>query len=302
MKSKWQYLATALILAAFAWFQVSGREKVETWIQLPVEMANQPQDLVVMEGLVNRIDVRVRGPRNIIRSVSPNDTAYFLDLSNLKLGRNLVVFDPRNIKLPGPIEVMEISPVRVELLVDRLAKRTLPVDLRWEADLPDDYEFKKAELTPEVVEIKGPESLVSQLESIPTDMVELDFETPHNWEGLVELDIPNGIETSVSRVQTRLFFGPVTMVVSMKIPVEVKVPAGLKVSGISPRKVGLIIEMPVFDAREKGYEDKIKAIAVLGGGLGPGRHEVEFKLDMPGQWTLIDVDPGLTVEIDVTKK
>jgi hypothetical protein len=86
LRANWQYLLLALVLAVFSWNLVSGRERVETRVEIPVETVNRPKDLVVSRGLVSRLEVRVRGPRGFIRSLDPSRLAYELDLSGLAPG------------------------------------------------------------------------------------------------------------------------------------------------------------------------------------------------------------------------
>jgi len=51
MKPNWQYLALALALSLFCWYLVTGREKVDTWMTMRVEMAGAPEGLYVSSRL-----------------------------------------------------------------------------------------------------------------------------------------------------------------------------------------------------------------------------------------------------------
>ena len=62
MFSNWQYRLLAVALALICWYLVTGREKVDVWVSLPVELVKgMPEDLTIRERPAEpSIDVRVR--------------------------------------------------------------------------------------------------------------------------------------------------------------------------------------------------------------------------------------------------
>ena len=60
----------ALVLAVILWFLVVGEERAEVGLTIPLELVNMPRDLIVVNNLTQGIDIRVNGPRSLIRSLS----------------------------------------------------------------------------------------------------------------------------------------------------------------------------------------------------------------------------------------
>jgi len=127
----WKDIAIALALAILTWYLLTGREKVEAWVDMSVEMTNAPEGLTIRKGLVSRIEVRVRGPKGLVRSLDRRKWTYSLDVSRLKVGENLVDIDRERIPLSMAYEVVEVKPSRLILTVDRVSKKEVPVIAEW---------------------------------------------------------------------------------------------------------------------------------------------------------------------------
>jgi YbbR domain-containing protein len=297
MKSNWQYLALAFALAVFTWYLVSGREKVDTWIEMPVEMVNAPQGYVVRQGMVNRIEVQVRGPRPMVRGIDMKNAIYPLNLTGLQTGVNVLEFDPVNIPLSRAIEVVEIVPPRVELLVDRVATKVLSVEAEYELQLHEDFELKQVTLKPETVTIRGPKTLVDPIEEIRTQPVRVEDDRPDTLEILTGLILPAEVEASPARVSLQLFFGEkmqekwVEAVVQLPELQERSVKA-------TPSKVRLLLEMPVSMTHEKHLSDEVQVLPEDMGGLEPGTHQLGFRVKIPAGSSLVRTEPE-TVEVRI---
>lgn len=298
MKSNWQYLLLAFILAVFSWHLVSGREKVDTWIQMPVEMVNVPQGYVVRQGMVNRIEVRIRGPRPMIRSIDMKNAFYPLNLSGLQLGVNILDFESANIPLSRAIEVMEIMPPRVELMVDRLVSRTVPVEADYEVQLHEDYELKRLVLNPDSVTLRGPQEVVDQVETLKTQPARVPEEKPTLWESPVGLVLPAEVEASPARVGLQMVFGEKTEEKTIQVPVRVPELEG-RVARVKPSKIQLVLEMPVSLARDKNIAEKFRVMPEDLGLFEPGTYQLGYRVTIPPATVLIKTEPELiTVTIE----
>ena len=78
--------ALSIILAVFLWFFISrgqGGEKMEISLGVPVELHNLPPEMEVVRGPVERVDVRMSGPRRVVSRVSQLGIYVPLDLKVL---------------------------------------------------------------------------------------------------------------------------------------------------------------------------------------------------------------------------
>lgn len=290
MKSNWQYLLLAFVLAVFSWYLVSGREKVDTWIQMPVEMVNAPQGYVVRQGLVSRIEVRVRGPRPMVRGIDMKNVYYPLNLSQLQPGLNVLDFDTAQIPLSRAIEVMEIVPPRVELLVDVLQSKSVVVEEEHEVQLHEDYELKWKTITPETVTIRGPQAVVEPIEVIRTQTIKVHGDRPQKWEVTTGLLLPGEVEATPPRVNVQLFFGE--KVEEKWVKAEVRIPEMKgRTAKVKPEAVRLLLEMPVSMAREKLSPEQFWVVPEELGLLEQGVHRLGYRVAIPPGSFLLQAEP-----------
>jgi YbbR domain-containing protein len=290
MRTNWQYLLLAFALAVFSWHLVSGREKVDTWIQVPVEIINSPQGYVVRQGMVNRIEVRIRGPRPMVRTIDMRNAFYPLDLADLQSGLNVLEFDTRNIALSRAIEVVEISPSRVELLVDRLMTKTVPVEMNVEVALHEDFELRRSTLRPPEVVIRGPQTILEEVSAVQTQVVKIEDQRPGLWDGAIGLVLPAEVEVQPARVNIQLDFGEKRTDLSSDVLVQFQPPTGMEVT-VQPAKVALLLQVPMSRFHDQSWLESVTVTTQPLGELAPGEHEVSYRVDLPSDIILVEGKP-----------
>ena len=122
-ESHWQtvkYILLSLLLAVGLWYVVIGSAQVEAQFDLRVDYRGLPEGLVVRDGMVNRISVRLRGPGELLRGLHSRDLAYTVDLSEVKKGANVLPLSVDSLTDLKSYEVVDVSPSRLVLEVDAL--------------------------------------------------------------------------------------------------------------------------------------------------------------------------------------
>ena len=76
----------SLVIATGLWYLVVGRDHVETQVELRVEYRGLPEGLIIREGMVNHISVRLRGSAELLRNLHSRDLVYTVDLSGVQRG------------------------------------------------------------------------------------------------------------------------------------------------------------------------------------------------------------------------
>lgn len=300
MKSNWQYLVLAFVLAIFSWHFVSGREKVDTWIQMPVEMVNAPQGYVVRQGMVSRIEVRVRGPRPMVRGIDMKNAVYPLNLAQLQPGLNVLDFEAGDIPLSRAIEVMEIVPPRVELVVDRLQSKVVPVQAHYEVQLDEDFELKQVLLKPDSITVRGPQEILDPVETVQTQKITVAEERPQIWEGVIGVVLPAEVEASPARVSAQLIFGEKVQEKWVEAIVQAPELEGRSVK-VSPGKVRLLLQMPVSMVREGDYGDALYVTLEDMKLLGTDRYQLGYRVSIPPGSMLMQAEPEL-LEVTISEK
>jgi hypothetical protein len=300
IKENWQYRAIALTLAIFSWYLVAGREKVQTWIEVPVELINLPQDLIIQQGLANRIEVLIRGTRGSVRSIKERQLAYTLNLSGLKRGENEIAFQSQFLPLPGAVEVIEIRPQRLSLSVDRRGTKQLPVKPVWKGQIDPDWEIVRTVTQPLVATVRGPEALIQGLTYVPTRTFEIELDESGTWQGNIPLSVDPTLESDPAQVVTRVFFKPKTNDLWVKIPLQVRGMDRARVD-LPDASVRLHLEVPLYLLKRENWRDEIKAQLNIRRELQPGTHELVPEIVLP-KWTqLLKMAPE-KVQVTVSAK
>lgn len=256
MWNNWQYRALALLLALMCWYVVSGQEKVETWLDVPLEFVNLPGQMEITSGMVNKIQVRIRGTSNQVRSMNVSRLAYKLDLGRIQPGSNVIPLVPEGMAVTSAVEVVEISPSRLDLVADVVVSKNVPVRLDWERPPVEDVEFKNATLLPSQIIITGFASALEAVESVPTVRIQVPAEGTLSSSGRARLVLPKDVRSTASSVSYEIEFGLITQEIWVKLHLEpVEHQAFTYV--YDPKSVRVRLEVPVRLLKDKDWRESL---------------------------------------------
>lgn len=297
----WQTILLSVGLAIFTWFLVTGREVVETWMDMPVVMANPPEGLIIEDGLVDKIQVRLRGPKGLVDNLATQNPTYSIDVSKLKIGEQVVDIESSKIPLPTTYEIIEVKPNRLKLKVDRRISKKIPVEASWAGNLNADYQLHEVVVAPDLVVVRGPETVLRKISKARVTMKE-DFpeDVPRSWAEDVGLELAEEIEASPGQVRVEAFFGPKTRQIWVKLPLEVQAPEGYK-AAVAQDFVRLLIEGPISLFRNNEYRKDMTANLVFGQEMAPGKFDLEYEVMLPDGCRLEKKNPE-TVKTTLKKK
>ena len=297
----WQTIILSIALAVFTWFLVTGREVVETWVDMPLVMTNPPEGLIIEDGLVDKIQVRLRGPKGLVGNLSSQNLTYTLDVGKLKIGEQTVEIQTSRIPLPSTYEIIEVKPNRLKLLVDRRVSKKISVEAAWAGDINSDFTLREIAASPDMVDIRGPETLIRKIAKTRVVMEE-DFpeEVPGSWAKDVALELPEEVEASPAQVHVEAFFGPKMDQIWVKVPLEVNPPEGFKAS-VAQEYVRIQIEGPVFLFRDNEFRKDISASLLFNRNAASGTRELEYGVVLPEGCRLEKKNPE-TVTVTLKKK
>jgi hypothetical protein len=257
MWNNWQYRVLAILLALACWYVVSGQEKVETWLEVPLEFVNLPPQMEITSGLVSKLQVRIRGTSNQVRSLNVGRLAYKLDLGKINVGTNVIPLVPESMTITSAVEVVEVNPTRLELVADVVISKTVPVQLDWSGLPGDDVQFKNATVFPEKVTITGFASALEPVDSVSTEVIEVQPGEGLSFSGRSRLLMPRDVRTPVSSVSYELQFGFTTQEIWVKMNLEpVRYPSFSY--SFDPAFVRIRLEMPVRLLKDKDWRDTLQ--------------------------------------------
>jgi YbbR domain-containing protein len=286
----------SILLAVALWFAVSGEERIETTLNMAVEMVNLQPNLMVTSEVPPTIQVRVMGPRSIVSSLSQTRQTETLDLAGYKGGRHTFYLGPNSFALPRGVQIIRIQPNPINLTLASTMTRTLPIKPILEDNPPEGYEVISAKTKPAQVTVKGPHSELAELNFIPTLPIELSH-LNENTIIVTDLDFKNlhlSLKDPVP-ILADIQIGPKSLTRTFSgVPVLSEPPS----ARIAPAQVTLTIKGPWPQVQSLKAED-LKA-RVDTQNLSPGRHRVNFSVELPGGLSLVRSKPTI-VTVTVAK-
>lgn len=86
-KGNWRYFLVAFLLALGLWYTLNAREQIERVVEVRLDYKGLPTGLIVTGGQLNKVSVRLRGPQELLRSMTNREISYTMDLSGRDAGQ-----------------------------------------------------------------------------------------------------------------------------------------------------------------------------------------------------------------------
>lgn len=174
LSENWILKIISLVFAVVLWFFVMGEQKQEVGFSVPLRLVNIPDGLMLANEVPNLIDVRISGPRTLLMNLSPQDIGISVDLGDLKPGLTSFKRLDERLNIPSALRVTRLSPSFVDVKLERVREKTIPIKVVTEGDLPEGYTLVKIEYTPKNLVITGAESELKRINEVSTEAVSLD--------------------------------------------------------------------------------------------------------------------------------
>ncbi len=171
--NNWHLKLLSLFFALLLWLFVMGEQKAEVGYTVPLELKNLPVNLVVANEVPSLVDVRISGPRTLLSNLQPSALSMSVDLEGLQPGLTTFKRLDQNLNIPSMLRVSRLSPSYVEVKLERLRQKTVPVRVLISGDLATGAILKTVKATPATVVIEGAESEVKNVGMVETEMIDI---------------------------------------------------------------------------------------------------------------------------------
>ncbi len=179
----------SLVLGITLWYAVARDQGAEFAFSIPLELRNVPEGLEVVEESVQQVDVRLRGPSEILRRLTPRDFRVGVDLSEAEPGERVAYLTPDDVAVPFGARVLRVTPASVQIALDRTVERTVNVIPRVSGAPAEGFELVGIELSPQTITVIGPATQVRSLEQVTTEPVSAEgLRQPYSRSVSLELD------------------------------------------------------------------------------------------------------------------
>ena len=242
----------SVVIATALWYMVSIRDRIEMQIDVSIDYIGIPKNLIVTDGLIRTITVRLRGPEALLRGTTAQHPRQQIDLSHIKKGVTVVPFTAE--KLSGyyrAFDVLDVQPPRIVVKADHVLERTMPVQPELISNLRKGaVTVTNIKITPSTVTVKGPESIVGDLSSIRLPL-EIDTrQTGTVTQQALSLDAPGLVTVTPSNVQASYTITSRRIVVEQKYQVAIasEAPENYK---ITPEEADHKVDVPEALAKSR---------------------------------------------------
>ncbi len=168
----WKLLALAIAIGA--WLAVSSEPELATIISMPVEYRNYPKDFEISSDIVSTINVEAKGPAGRLASLHETRNAAVIDFSSVNApGERTFTLTASALNLPRGVELIRTVPSQLRFNFERRLTRMLPVDVPLSGHLREGLVLDSVDVTPQQLQVGGPENHVLQAEKLMADPLDL---------------------------------------------------------------------------------------------------------------------------------
>jgi len=162
----------SLLLAVLLWLSLVTGEFQEISLYVPVKLTNIPDGLVAVTG-EHLINVHAKGPRALVSEENFTDVNIEINVSEMKAGYNNAIITLDDIKMPPGIQVVDIQPQVIEIIVDSLILKQMKVAPTFIGEPSLGYKVGSVSVFPEHVQVKAAESKIADQSTVETLPVNL---------------------------------------------------------------------------------------------------------------------------------
>lgn len=162
----------SVFLATFLWVVVLGEQKVDVTVNVPLTL-NFPPALMLVNDVPETLEVHLRGPKTLVTSLAPREVTVSEPPGQLAEGENFIPIREEMVRAPRGIQVMDVAPHRIRVVLEALSERDIEVSPRVEGVPAAGFVVRRVISVPARVRMSGPTSEIRRLTQVRTLPVNL---------------------------------------------------------------------------------------------------------------------------------
>jgi YbbR domain-containing protein len=164
----------SIILAVILWAYITNTRSGDLRFNIPVDLRNIDNSLVVSKVSQKTVTVRVSGPKDDLKNVNARDIIVYVDLSRVNEGEyaDYKIEFIRN-EVPEGIDI-KIIPDEIKVLAERKISREVKVVPKFSGNADKGFYTGEAKITPETVTLRGAASFLNEIDSLYTEDISLE--------------------------------------------------------------------------------------------------------------------------------
>ncbi len=293
------YKLLSVVLAVIIWGIIQGEQVQEISREIKVNI-QVPEGYAIRGEEILSKAATIRGPR-VWMIEAPRVLEADIVIPAGKSGKYVAYLDRDKIRDWNDRLQINILDPSIELYVDRLMERTVPVKEVLQGTPADGYIIEQVSISPRVLTLKGPRSDVLKIRHVVTEPIDI---AAINENKTLEVKLINpGVRAdsmSIDKVKVNIRVGDSKINQRYRnIPIEVV--GSDYLATVKPTYVSIMVQGTPGVLNFVTRSD-FKAF-IEAQGLGPGRYEQDVKVKIPSDTVLIETYPArATISIQKTKK
>lgn len=162
-----------LLIVIVAWAMITNKQSQITTIAAPVMLHGIPEELSLIKSVPEEVDVQLKSFSSLAPAPAKLDLRANLDLSRISEGQSVLQIRNSDFKLPTGISINSVTPSYVKIFTEKKIRKMVPVRPNLRGALPGTRKQHQLIIIPDKVQIEGPASQISKIDSIATEDIDL---------------------------------------------------------------------------------------------------------------------------------
>jgi len=150
-----------------------GESRMEVNHIVPLEYVNLPEGLMIASEVPNSVALRINGPRALQVNLDQEDIGLRVDLKGVSAGVTSFKRLDETLDIPGGLKITRISPSYVDVRLEKVRERGVPVKVVLSGDPAPGFLVKSAKAAPDRVVIIGAESEIKTVSEVVTEGIDI---------------------------------------------------------------------------------------------------------------------------------
>ncbi len=176
--SKWFIRVFALIIAVVLWYYVDTRERTSREIEARVTFLHIPVNLFTHFNFQRKVTFKVSGKKEIVNSINTRGFNCYVDFDLAKnkaaAGTKLYKIEIDNPDTGISVEIIGDTKIGIEFQKYATKDVEVKLDIKTKA-LRRNYKILRAEYSPKIVTISGPEKEIKAIKEIKTQKQTIEY-------------------------------------------------------------------------------------------------------------------------------
>jgi YbbR domain-containing protein len=167
------YKLLAAGVALLLWGFSHGTDPIERGFDVSMALQDVPDNLVVTDQSADAVNIRVKGSRAALRSLSVADIEYVVDLSGAKAGVTEHEVDAESVNLPRGADIVSRSPSSIDFTLAPRGTKAVKVRPDLAGEPAEGFKIGAVQVEPLRVRITGARREVLRLNEVVTESIDL---------------------------------------------------------------------------------------------------------------------------------